>query len=516
MYEQNMNESPAALTGFGVSIMIGIKLGGSAPALFRRNNMSRRKRRGDGLRKVLIALIVILIAAIGVLLWLCFDLASGPQAPVVTEPIVTQPPATEAPATEPTTQPTTAPPEPEHVVSTATILSTGDLLMHGQLITDARQADGSYDFSYIFPYITEYVTAADYAVANLETTLAGTAKPYQGNPMFNCPDELVDAAKAAGFDMLLTTSNHSYDSQQAGFERTIRTIREKGLTNLGTMLSADEPKYTVQDINGIRIGMIAYTYEDSQGPGNPPALNYNPMQAGGYDLINCFRHSDPDSLYTHLDTQMELMRADGAEAIVVYLHWGQEYKLEANASQKEIARKLCDMGVDVIIGGHPHVVEPIELLESTVDPNHRTVCLYSMGNAVSNQRLGKISNISTAHTEDGVLFSITFSKYSDGTVYLEDVDLIPTWVRAIDSNGSTVVRDSGTIRRYEILPLEDSRRSQWAELFGIDESTLAQCTDSWQRTMDIVGEGLRQSRDYLSAEKTAREANYLWLAQNAA
>ena len=478
--------------------------------------MSRRKRRGDGLRKVLIALIVILIAAIGVLLWLCFDLASGPQAPVVTEPIVTQPPATEAPATEPTTQPTTAPPEPEHVVSTATILSTGDLLMHGQLITDARQADGSYDFSYIFPYITEYVTAADYAVANLETTLAGTAKPYQGNPMFNCPDELVDAAKAAGFDMLLTTSNHSYDSQQAGFERTIRTIREKGLTNLGTMLSADEPKYTVQDINGIRIGMIAYTYEDSQGPGNPPALNYNPMQAGGYDLINCFRHSDPDSLYTHLDTQMELMRADGAEAIVVYLHWGQEYKLEANASQKEIARKLCDMGVDVIIGGHPHVVEPIELLESTVDPNHRTVCLYSMGNAVSNQRLGKISNISTAHTEDGVLFSITFSKYSDGTVYLEDVDLIPTWVRAIDSNGSTVVRDSGTIRRYEILPLEDSRRSQWAELFGIDESTLAQCTDSWQRTMDIVGEGLRQSRDYLSAEKTAREANYLWLAQNAA
>ena len=480
--------------------------------------MSKRKRRGDGLRKVLIALIVILIIAIGALVWLCFDLATAPQKPtapatVPTEPLYTEPPTTEPPTTQP---PTTLPPEPEHVVSTATILSTGDLLMHGQLITDARQSDGSYDFSYIFPYITEYVSAADYAVANLETTLAGTAKPYQGNPMFNCPDELVDAAKNAGFDMLLTASNHSYDSQQAGFERTVRTVREKGLANLGTMLSGEEPKYAVQNINGINIGMICYTYEDSTGPGNPPALNYNPMQSNGYDIINCFRHSDPSSLYNHLETQMELMRADGAEAIVVYLHWGQEYKLEANASQKEIAQKLCDMGVDVIIGGHPHVVEPIELLESTVDPNHRTVCLYSMGNTVSNQRLGKISSISTAHTEDGVLFSITFSKYSDGTVYLEDVNLIPTWVRAIDANGSTVVRDSATITRYEVLPLDDSRRGEWAELFGINESTLAQCTDSWQRTMDITGEGLRQSKNYLSAEKQAREANYLWLAQNAA
>ena len=478
--------------------------------------MSNRKRRGDGLRNVLIALIVLLILSIGLLVFLCVKLATAPQEPQLaqpTQPVTLPTETTQPPTTEP---PTTLPPEPEHVVSTATILSTGDLLMHGGLINAANQGDGTYDFGYIFPYITEYVTAADYAVANLETTLAGTAKPYQGNPMFNCPDELVDAAKNAGFDMLLTASNHSYDSQQPGFERTIRTIREKGLANLGTMLSAEEPKYVVQDINGIKIGMIAYTYEDSLGPGNPPALNYNPMQAGGYDLINCFRHSDPDSLYNHLGPQMELMKADGAEAIVVYLHWGQEYKLEANASQKEIAQHLCDMGVDVIIGGHPHVVEPVELLESATDPSHRTVCLYSMGNAVSNQRQGLLKSITTAHTEDGVLFSVTFSKYSDGTVYLEDVELIPIWVRAVDASGNTVVRSSATIRRYEMLPLDENRRDQWAEQFGIDDSTLIQCQDSWQRTMDIVGQGLSQSREYLKAEKVAREANYLWLAQNAA
>ena len=476
--------------------------------------MSKKKKKGNGLRNALIVVIVLLIAAIGVLIWMCLDLVNAPQqeetTPTQAVTLPTEPP------TEATVPETTVPPEPEHVVSTATILSTGDLLMHGQLIVDAKQDDGTYDFSYIFPYITEYVSDADFAVANLETTLAGTAKPYQGNPMFNCPDEIVDAAKNAGFDMLLTANNHSYDSQQAGFERTIRTVREKGLLNLGTMLSGEEPKFVVQEINGIKIGMIAYTYEDSAVGNSVPALNYNPMQAGGYDIINCFRHAAPEPFYAALETQIAEMRQQGAEAIVLYIHWGQEYKLEPNSYQTSMAQRLCDLGVDVIIGGHPHVVEPVALLESTVDPNHRTVCLYSMGNAVSNQRLGKLKSITTAHTEDGVLFSISFSKYSDGTVYLEDASLIPTWVRAIDANGNTVVRDSATIRRYEILPLDDSRRSQWQEQFGIDDSTLAQCTDSWQRTMDITGAGLNQVQDYLHAEKSAREANYLWIAQNAA
>ena len=481
--------------------------------------MSKKKRKGSALRSALIALIVLLIAATGVVVWMCVRLVTAPQS---SQSGQTAPP-TEAAVQPPTVPPTqaaipetTVPPEPEHVVSTATILSTGDLLMHGQLITDARQDDGAYDFSYIFPYVTEYASAADFAVANLETTLAGTAKPYQGNPMFNCPDEIVDAAKNAGFDMLLTVNNHSYDSQQAGYERTIRTVREKGLISLGTMLSGDEPKFTVQDINGIKIGMTAFTYEDSAIGNKTPALNYNPMQAGGYDIINCFRHSDPEPFYAELESQIAQMRQQGAEAIVLYIHWGQEYKLQPNASQQAMAQRICDLGVDVIIGGHPHVVEPIELLESTVDPEHRTVCLYSMGNAVSNQRLGLLSSITTAHTEDGVLFDVTFSKYSDGTVYLEDVDLIPTWVRAIDANGSTVVRSSATIRRYEILPLDDSRRSQWQELYGLDDSTLAQCADSWQRTTDITGAGLAQARNYLQAEKIAREANYEWMAQHAA
>ena len=479
--------------------------------------MSRKKEKGGGLRSALIVLIAVLIAATGVMIWMCVRLATAPQdtqAPAIQETVAIP----TVPPTEATVPETTVPKEPEHVVSTATILSIGDLLMHGQLITDAQQADGSYDFSYIFPYITPYVTAADYAAANLEVTLAGPSRPYQGYPMFNSPDAIVDAAKDAGFDMLLTANNHMYDSGEDGFLRTVRTIREKGLTALGTREEAEEPAYTVQDINGIKVGMVCYTYE--QRPENYRSdrvyLNKNILSATCSALVNSFVGTELDPFYTEIGGILEQMRNDGAEATVMFIHWGVEYQLTQNAEQQQIAQKLCDLGFDVIVGGHPHVVQPVELLESTVDPEHRTVCLYSMGNAVSNQRQGELTSITTAHTEDGAMFSMTFSKYSDGTVYLEDVALIPTWVRAIDANGNTVVRRSGTIRRYEILPLDDSLRSQWQEQFGIDSSTLAQCTDSWQRTMDITGAGLTQSQDYLRAEKLAREANYEWLAKNAA
>ncbi len=479
--------------------------------------MSRKKKTGGGLRSALIVLIAVLIAATGVMIWMCVRLATAPQdpqAPAIQETVAIP----TVPPTEATVPETTVPKEPEHVVSTATILSIGDLLMHGQLITDAQQADGSYDFNYIFPYITPYVTAADYAAANLEVTLAGPSRPYQGYPMFNCPDAIVDAAKNAGFDMLLTANNHMYDSGEDGFLRTVRTIREKGLTALGTREEAEEPAYTVQDINGIKVGMVCYTYE--QRPENYRSdrvyLNKNILSATCSALVNSFVGTELDPFYTEIGGILEQMRNDGAEATVMFIHWGVEYQLTQNAEQQQIAQKLCDLGFDVIVGGHPHVVQPVELLESTVDPEHRTVCLYSMGNAVSNQRQGELTSITTAHTEDGAMFSMTFSKYSDGTVYLEDVALIPTWVRAIDVNGNTVVRRSGTIRRYEILPLDDSLRSQWQEQFGIDSSTLAQCADSWQRTMDITGAGLTQSQDYLRAEKLAREANYEWLAKNAA
>ena len=150
------------------------------------------------------------------------------------------------PKKEDTPKPTASPVEtigdpteteaPTAPVSTATILSTGDLLMHKKVINSGKQEDGSYDFESIFRYIAPYIGKADYAVANLETTLCGTDKgfAYSGNPKFNCPDALVDSARDAGFDMLLTANNHSMDTTIVGYKRTLEVVREKGLATLGT------------------------------------------------------------------------------------------------------------------------------------------------------------------------------------------------------------------------------------------------------------------------------------------
>ena len=201
------------------------------------------------------------------------------------------------------------------------------------------------------------------------------------------------------------------------------------------------------------------------------------------------------------------MESAGAEATMLYIHWGIEYMTTPTEQQQEIAQALCDLGIDVIVGGHPHMVQPVELLESTVDPEHKTVCLYSMGNAVSNQRLGNLQSVTTAHTEDGVLFNVTFEKYSDGTVYLAGAEIIPTWVNMhLNGNGKT---------EYNILPLDDSRLEEWKTMFEIEDSTLNAAKNSHARTMTIVEEGLTECQDYLAQQKQLREEYYYDLVYGA-
>ena len=451
-----------------------------------------------------ISLVIVLIAAaVGSVLFAWNYFRGGEaEVSVPTLPPATQE-ATEPPTEAPTDPPTEPPtePEPEHVIARATIGATGDILMHGPVIDTGLQADGSYNFDYIFQYLSEYVNAADFAVANLETTLAGSGRAYSGYPLFNCPDEIVDGARNGGFDMLLTGNNHSYDTGEAGFFRTIETVRSHGLENLGTMLNGDEPKYVIQDINGIRVGMLSYTYQGI--PENAVSgrvyLNGIMLHQGAENVVNTFIPNNPEPFYAEVEGYIQQMRAEGAEALVIFMHWGVEYTTTPVAHQTQIAQRLCDLGIDVIVGGHPHVVEPIALLSSTVDLDHKTVCLYSMGNAVSNQRANVMKSQPSGHTEDGVWFTMTFCKYSDGTVYLEDVNLIPCWVNLSTSSG----------RRYYILPLDGTRQSEWAQQLNLSDVGLSAATRSYDRTMAIVGEGLNQSRQYLADQQELRDANYL-------
>lgn len=472
--------------------------------------MSRNPKRVGGATTALIILLILLMLGLtGFFIWLSIDLVNQP-APVPTVSPAAQAQPSEAPSalTEPqeTVPPTTLPPpEPEKVVATATIASQGDLLMHLPVINTCI-VNGSYDFSSIFKFAKEEISSYDYALANLETTLGGPdcGTPYQGNPFFNCPDSIVDSVIDAGYDMLLTANNHSGDTWANGILRTLEQVRGKGLATVGTQMDAEEKKYTMVNVNGIQLGMLCYTYASGVTGDGRPSLNGN-MALAKSGIINFFVESNLPAFYSDVENQIAAMRSEGAEAILLYIHWGIEYQLKENATQRAIAQKLCDLGVDAIIGGHPHVVEPVALIQSTVDPDHHAVCIYSMGNAVSNQRTGVSSLFPAGYTEDGAMFTLTFEKYSDGKVYLAGTNVVPTWVN-MHSNNSP--------REYNILPLVKEREDEWKDLYELTGEQLTNAKKSYDRTMGIVGEGLEQCQTYLAEAKDAREQYYYDLAWN--
>lgn len=383
------------------------------------------------------------------------------------------------------------------VVHTATIGAVGDLLMHKPIFGsyDAEiYQDGNYNFDSIFKYIQDDISNLDFAVANLETTLCGVDNGYEysGYPNFNCPDSLVNSVKNSGFDMLLTANNHSYDTSLVGYKRTLNVVSEAGLETLGTYSQSEETKWTILDINGINVGMLCYTWASYDTDDGRPSLNGNaPISEHG--LCNYFCLDNLPAFYSEVETYLTEMNKVGVDITMMFIHWGEEYQLSANNDQKQIAQKLCDMGIDVIIGGHPHVVQPIELLESTVNSEHKTICLYSTGNAVSNQRLGNISYVKTAHTEDGILFSVTFEKLSGNRAYVSDINIIPLWVNMHANN-------TNEKREYNILPLNKDTIDTWKDDFNLSNFTYEKAKDSYDRTMDIVGEGLADVQAYLDTK----------------
>ena len=460
-----------------------------------------RKQDNTGLKILLIFLIVCFLAATGFLIQLSLDLPSNPSQtrPAGTGTVLpqqTQPPATQAPATEATQ------PQPEHVVSTATISVQGDLLMHKPIFADnSIVAQRGMDFSPIFQYTRDLIQGYDFAIANLETTFGGDGFPYQGNPSFNCPDQFLDSIVDSGYDMLLTANNHSYDTQMTGITRTLEKVRGAGLKTLGSRMNEEEKRYDIVEVNGIRIGMICYTYSSGLSEDGRPRLNGNsPMEKPA--LINWFYNRNPEKMYGEVKQILEDMRQEGVDVTMMFLHWGEEYQLTQNYLQNAQSQALCDLGIDVLVGGHPHVVQPVALLTSATDPDHKTICFYSMGNAVSNQRSGNIPACSTPHTEDGILVEVTFEKYSDGTVYVQSADVLPTWVTLHRQNGGN---------EYNIIPLDKSREDSWQTDFHLDSNTFGAAQRSWDRTMKIVGQGLEQVQTWLAQQKEAREAHYLEL-----
>lgn len=389
---------------------------------------------------------------------------------------------------------TVPPTEPATKVATATIGSTGGIMMHDPVIKSGYDPETqTYNYDNIYKWFTQYASEVDYLAANLEGTLAGTENgyPYSGHPVFNAPDEIVDAAKKAGFDLLLTANDHSYDTSYKGFKRTQEVIEARELDHIGTQLGKDDKTYIVRDINGIKVGMTCYTYCSGYTNAKNYIIDGVYLSTEATARINAFHYKDLNTFYMKLAGELQEMNADGAEVNVVFLHWGTEYQTTPDTLQKKIAQKLCDMGVDVIVGSHAQVAQPVELLTSSSYEGHKTLCIYSTGNSVSNFSGGKTYPM---HIEDGMLFTFTLAKYSTGTVLLESVDVLPTWRHCYDDNG---------VQKFQILTMKDG--ADWKTEMGLTDELMASCQESVDRTMEIVGEGLNTANAWFAQHQEEKE-----------
>lgn len=245
-----------------------------------------------------------------------------------------------------------------------TLVFAGDLMQHKPQITAAKSGEG-YDYTECFQYIKPQIEYADIAVANFETTLAGP--PYSGFPCFSAPDDFLRDVKATGFDVLLTANNHVCDKGKRGIERTIAQMDSLHIPHLGSYVSAQTraKEYPLLvEKNGFRLVFLNYTY----------ATNGIPVPQG--NIVNVI---DRQQMARDIQRAKQMQ----PDVIIAFMHWGVEYALHQNKEQEELADWLFAQGVDHIIGGHPHVVQPMEIRTDANGQKHALA--YSLGNFVSNQ-----------------------------------------------------------------------------------------------------------------------------------
>ena len=304
--------------------------------------------------------------------------------------------------------------------------AVGDIMCH---LTNVKNAYNStskdYDFSNVFENIKEYTLSADITVGNLETTFAGASRGYTGYPTFNTPEILGKNLRDIGVDVLCTANNHSIDKGYSGIESTLNFLDEYGLDHMGTARSEEEQDtILVKDVNGIKIAFLAYTY-GTNGITIPSGKEYS------VNLI------DKDLIKEHI----KLAKEQNVDVICVSMHWGTEYKLTPTSTQIDLADFLFENGVDIILGSHPHVLEPMEKRTITLDDGTTKdgFVIYSLGNFVSGQIY--------ANTKSTVILDIQITKNSDGKVAIESINYTPVYLYDKGSN-------SKSRTRYTLIDIE--------------------------------------------------------------
>lgn len=321
------------------------------------------------------------------------------------------------------------------------IVCVGDVMSHEpQLRAQYDSASGEYNYENNFKHVKHYIEDADLALCNVETTFAG--KPYTGFPTFSSPDSLAAALKGAGFDVGITANNHMADRNLDGILRTLETLQNQGIQTVGSIKEESEPRYLIQEVNGVKVGIVAFTYETGSGAGST-SLNGNLLSEETAAHINSFNFNTLEEDLPRIKETIDSAKTAGAQVVIAYYHWGEEYQQSASDSQKQLAQETADMGVDVIFASHPHVLQQAEYITAK-DTQKKVPVFYSMGNFISNQRTETLGN---RYTEQGMIAQVNLTYSEDKGVIKADMDAVPTWVDRYYSGGKQV---------YEIIPLDET------------------------------------------------------------
>lgn len=319
----------------------------------------------------------------------------------------------------------------EKTDTTFTLAAIGDIMCHNSQFKDAYNSETStYDFSYVFDNISTYTKTADLCVGNLETTFAGEEKGYSGYPQFNTPDNLAYELKGIGLDVLTTAGNHALDTGYTGLSRTIDVLNDADISHLGTYQSQEEQdKVLIKFVKGLKIAFVNYTY----------GTNGIPVPK---DKTYCVNLIDKELI----SKQLDVAKSQNPDIIIACMHWGNEYQTKQNSTQMELADFLIQNGADIILGTHPHVLQPYEKRTVTLEngSTRNGFVAYSLGNFISDQN--------AKYTRSSIILDLTITKHVDGTVSVDNINPIPIYMykdNSVKSQKMKLIDVNKIIYNYE-------------------------------------------------------------------
>lgn len=315
---------------------------------------------------------------------------------------------------------------PQHQIRISIV---GDIMFHHtQLYRGWREESQDFDFSHSFRYVEPYLSAADLAIGNLETTLAGPDaalmhvpethyKGYQAYPTFNSPAVIAGNLKNAGFDLILTSNNHSMDSGMSGVEKTLNELQDEGLLTVGTSKwEREDPLFIIQ--NGMSMSISNWSY----------GTNGIDIPRQGQSHVNSLMNYSEERISLML-AQIELGRSMGADWVIATIHFGAEYQTQPHRDlQEKLVQRMIDAGADIIIGSHPHVLQPMEIHSRTLEDGsvEPVFVIYSMGNFLASQPW---RTHRPWETDNSIILTLELEKDSSGVCRFSAVEFIPVYTQ---------------------------------------------------------------------------------------